>query len=53
MQLYRIKGSKVCLFGSYLPHGGNVMIDCFRNEITIIASKQRPKKLVIVGTDGK
>jgi len=43
----------VCLFGTYLPSGNNVMIDSFENEIKIIASKQRPKKLVIMGTDNK
>jgi len=29
------------------------MIESFKNEIDIIKSKQRPKKLIIYGTDGK
>ena len=28
-------------------------IDSFKNEIQIILSKQRPKKLVIIGSDEK
>jgi FKBP12-rapamycin complex-associated protein len=53
VQLFDVKQSKVCLFGTYQPHAPIVRIDSFQNQIHIIASKQRPKKLVILGTDGK
>ena len=51
--LSKIKGSKVCLFGNYTPFSKIVTIDSFKNEIQIITSKQRPKKIVIIGTDNK
>lgn len=31
----------------------NIKISSFRNELTVILSKQRPRKLRIYGSDGK
>jgi serine/threonine-protein kinase mTOR len=52
-KLFKINQSKVFLFGTYSPHYKNVTIDSFKNQIEIIHSKQRPKKIVIIGSDQK
>ena len=52
-RLAALRSSRVCLFGLYNPRGETVSIEQFRNEVQIISSKQRPKKLVLVGSDGK
>ena len=48
-----MKKCEVFLFGTYSPYLPNVKIDSFRNQIQIIHSKQRPKKMIIIGSDGK
>lgn len=49
-----MRQTSVCLPGSYSPFSSqNIMIDSFKNEIKVLVSKQRPKKLIILGTDGK
>ena len=52
--LMKMKNTSVCLPGSYKPSSpSNILIHSFRNELRVLISKQRPKKLIIEGNDGK
>ncbi len=48
-----MKQSKVCLFGEYNPAIEPIYITSFKNELKIIPSKQRPKKIVVRGSNEK
>ena len=39
--------------GMYVPRKNCVKIAGFSNELTILLSKQRPRKLTVFGNDGK
>lgn len=39
--------------GMYRMKGENVRVSHFQNELVVLQSKQRPRKLKIFGTDGK
>lgn len=43
----------MCIPGFYAPNEPVVYISSFYNELAVINSKQRPKKLIIIGSDGK
>ena len=52
--LMRMTNTKVCLPGSYKPYSAaNIFIHSFKSELRVLFSKQRPKKLIIIGSDGK
>lgn len=43
----------MCLFGTYNASSELRYINSFDNTIAVINSKQRPKKIVILGSDNK
>lgn len=49
----RMNNTHVCIPGSYTPNEENVYISSFYNELDVINSKQRPKKLIMIGSDSK
>ena len=50
----KMTNTSVCLPGSYKPSSpSKILIDAFKNELKVLISKQRPKKLIILGSDGK
>lgn len=46
-----MKQSRVCLFGEYNPAIEPIYITSFKNELKIVPSKQRPKKIVVKGSN--
>jgi FKBP12-rapamycin complex-associated protein len=52
-ELCSMKQSKVSLFGQYNPNSDPIYILSFKNQLSIIPSKQRPKKIVITGSNSK
>ncbi|MEO0854410.1 MAG: hypothetical protein AAFY15_13030 [Cyanobacteria bacterium J06648_11] len=43
----------LCLVGTYRVDGFSVKIAGFSQQIDVIASKQRPRKIVLHGSDGR
>lgn len=51
--LMKTSNTHVCIPGFYSPNEPVVYISSFYNELDVINSKQRPKKLIIIGSDSK
>ena len=49
----RMVNTHVCIPGFYNPNEPIVNISSFYNQLDVINSKQRPKKLIIIGGDSK
>jgi FKBP12-rapamycin complex-associated protein len=45
--------SEVCVPGTYNPDSSNIRIQSIRNQFDIIDSKQRPRKISMIGSDGQ
>lgn len=52
-KLYHFTESEICIAGMYKPGYPVVKIRGFENSLTVIKSKQQPRKLVIYGSEGK
>lgn len=51
--LLSISDCKLSMPGLYQPNKPLVRIQGFQNELAVLQSKQRPRKLIIYGSDGK
>jgi len=52
-KLYNIKESGLSIPGNYHELSKTVSIQSFKSEIMVIKSKQRPRKIIMNGSDGK
>ena len=44
---------RLCVPGTYIPNKPEVSISKFVNTLSIISSKQRPRRMAIIGSDGR
>jgi len=51
--LYRVRGLNVCLPGSYQPSREVISVSRFFPKVCVVKSKQRPRKLGLIGSDGE
>jgi phosphatidylinositol kinase/protein kinase (PI-3 family) len=47
------RGLRLCVPGTYVPNGPEVSIAKFVNTLSIISSKQRPRRMAMLGSDGR